>query len=71
MTSGGAGGMFQTLAVQPAAKGRDKYNPPGQIPRKTWLFNFDDKDLLLLDRDLLLLGTCGWHSVFNQFRSVF
>ena len=32
---------------------------------KTWSFNFDDKDLLLLERDLLLLGPFGWHSVFN------
>ena len=46
-------------------------HPPGQRPRKIWSFNFDDKDLLLLDRDLLLLGPCGWYSVFSQFRSVF
>ena len=45
--------------------------PPGQRPRKTWSFNFDDKDLLSLDKDLLLLGLCGWKSVFNQVRSVF
>jgi hypothetical protein len=44
---------------------------PGQWPRKTWPSNFDDQDLLLLDRYLLLLGPCGWHSVSNQLRSVF
>ena len=36
-----------------------QYTPPGQRPRKTWSFNFDDKDLLLLDRDLLLLDLLG------------
>ena len=50
---------------------REEPFPPGHRPRKTWSFNFDDKDLPLLDRDLLLLGPCGWHSVFNKFRSVF
>ena len=34
-------------------------NPPGQRPRKTWPFNFAEKDLLLLDEDLLLLGPFG------------
>ena len=33
--------------------------PPGQRPRKTWPFNFAEKDLLLLDEDLLLLGPFG------------
>ena len=33
--------------------------PPGQRPRKTWSFNFAEKDLLLLDGDLLLLGPFG------------
>ena len=31
----------------------------GQRPRKTWPFNFAEKDLLLLDEDLLLLGPFG------------
>ena len=35
------------------------YIPPGQRPRKTWPFNFAEKDLLLLDEDLLLLGPFG------------
>ena len=46
--------------------------PPGQWPRKTWPFNFDDQDLLLLDGHILLIGPFGWRSVFNhQLRSVF
>ena len=38
---------------------------------KIWPFNFDDQDPLLLARDLLVLGLCGWQNVFHQFRSVF
>ena len=34
-------------------------HPPGQRPRKTWPFNSAEKDLLLLDEDLLLLGPFG------------
>ena len=36
-----------------------KTHPPSQRPRKTWPFNFAEKDLLLLDEDLLLLGPFG------------
>ena len=45
--------------------------PSGHWRRKIWPFNFDDQDPLLLARDLLVLGLCGWQNVFHQFRSVF
>ena len=41
------------------SKNNNNSSPPGQRPRKTWPFNFAEKDLLLLDEDLLLLGPFG------------